>query len=44
MENKYEKIREIVIEGTKRAIEKLKIEAEKSGRKLVVASDFESKK
>lgn len=30
MENKYEIIRDKVIEGTKRAIEKLKAESEKS--------------
>lgn len=43
MDNKYELIRDKVIEGTKRALEKLKTDAEKSGRKLVVASDYTKK-
>lgn len=37
MENKYDDLRDKVLKGTKRAIEKLIIQSKKEGKKLVVS-------
>ena len=37
MENKYDELRDKVLKGTKRAIEKLIIQSKKEGKKLVVS-------
>ena len=39
MEKKYQTIRDKVLKGTKRAIDKLVIESEKTGRPLVVSNN-----
>ncbi|MDT3741281.1 MAG: hypothetical protein RO257_17475 [Candidatus Kapabacteria bacterium] len=42
MEKEYEIIREKVLKGTKRAIDKLIIESKRTGKKLVVSDKFDS--
>lgn len=42
MEKEYEIIREKVLKGTKRAIDKLIIESKRTGIKLVVSKKFDS--
>jgi hypothetical protein len=44
MEKKYEEIRDKVLKGTKRALEKLKEQSKKEGRALVITDKINIKK